>query len=217
MKVSSGKILLALLLIATLYWVFFFRERDTLEKAIKRVEMYYAKDIERICNERNLPPEYFKALIILECGARKPAPSRFEPLTFKQMSAVKSGKADKFFIYTSQDLQKYTYQNLRDMSTSWGALQIMGYHAPYLNISLDKIQSSKTSLYYGILWVDKSYGQLLREGNFKDAFHLHNTGKKHPIGAPTTTDPLYVAKGLEYIKIFATKQKAAAEQQSLIK
>ena len=86
---------------------------------------------------------------------------------------------------------------IKNLSTSWGPFQLMGYQVNKLNIHVKDIRGAN-SVKWGIKWINDSYGNYLREGKFEEAFRIHNTGK--PNGR--TFDPEYVKNGLMYIKYF---------------
>jgi len=168
------------------------------KEVIQKVKANYEPQVKQICQELNLPAEYFLALIILECSARKKPPSRYEPHVFEKLKAVKNGKLDSYSGLTKTDLQPRNEASLKLLATSWGALQIMGYNCISLKISIDQLKGAN-SLRYGILWCKLSYGKYLEKKDFKNAFHIHNTGKPYPsFWFPRTHDPLYVNKGLAY-------------------
>ncbi|MCS7004386.1 MAG: hypothetical protein NZM38_03570 [Cytophagales bacterium] len=179
---------------------------STIQSVITRTEKNYGEEIEKYCQKFNLPAEYFKALVILECSGAKPAPSRFEPKVFEKLKRVKYEKDDKFDVITPSDLEKYSDRELIDLATSWGPLQIMGYHSIPLNIHIKELKGEK-SLYYSILWANQNYGYLLRKKDFKNAFHFHNTGRMHPNGLPQTYHRNYVSLGIEYTKKFQKTKK----------
>jgi len=71
-----------------------------------------------------------------------------------------------------------------------------------LGIPLAKL-TGKNYLYWAIKWINRNYGNFIRNNEFKNAFHIHNAGKKYPDnGKPETFDPKYVSKGLEYMDYF---------------
>lgn len=91
---------------------------------------------------------------------------------------------------------------LKNLSTSWGPFQLMGYQCVALKTQVRDIRG-KDAVKWGIHWVEKAYGNYLRKGEFKNAFHIHNTGKPYPkYGKPLTTNPDYVENGLRYMKYF---------------
>jgi hypothetical protein len=61
----------------------------------------------------------------------------------------------------------------------------------------------KRAVSNGAKWINMNYGDQLRSGHIKDAFHIHNTGKPYPQhGPPRTYHKEYVPKGLKYIEEF---------------
>ena len=51
--------------------------------------------------------------------------------------------------------------------------------------------TNHNALAVGVRWVSDNYGNTIRSNRFKDAFHMHNTGRPHPkVGAPRTYDPI---------------------------
>ncbi len=61
-------------------------------------------------------------------------------------------------------------------------------------------------MYYAVKWIKLTYGQSLKEKNYRDAFHIHNTGRKYPkFGGAQTHDPNYVENGLRFKRIFREK------------
>ncbi len=172
---------------------------------IQRVEENYAEETEIICAELGLPANYFKALIILECGAQKPAPSRFEPKVYGKLKDLKEGRIEKYSNLTQKQLADYDDSGLRILATSWGPLQIMGYHCILLDIPISQLKSQK-SLRFGIEWCKKNYGKYLKDKDYRNCFHLHNTGKKYPkLWNVQTHDPDYVERGMAYIEAFEKK------------
>lgn len=190
------------ILVIALVWLAWIGGRSCVVTAnrevIQKVKINYEAQVQQICQELNLPPEYFLALIILECSARKNPPSRYEPRVFEKLKAVKNGKLASYSGLTKADLQSYNEATLKLLATSWGALQIMGYNCIFLKISIEELKGAN-SLWHGIHWCKINYGKYLEKGDFKNAFHIHNTGKPHPaFWFPQTHDPLYVNKGLAY-------------------
>jgi hypothetical protein len=168
------------------------------QKAITKVKQNYEEKVEAICKDLDLPSDYFKALIILECSAQKNPPSRFEPKVFEKLKGVRQGKQRSYSGLKKADLEKYSDQDLRLLASSWGALQIMGYNCIGLGISIDELKG-ENGLKYAILWCKKNYGNYLETRDYRNAFHIHNTGKPYPISLiPQTHDPAYVFKGIAY-------------------
>jgi hypothetical protein len=186
---------------------------------VGKLRANYAEEIDEICQTRNLPAEYFKALAILECSAQKPAPSRFEPKIFERLKEVRAGKQPTYGVLKTSQLRELTDEHLRDMATSWGTFQLMGYHAYTIGIAPREL-GGEDGLRQSILWIEKNYGQYLRKNDFGNAFHIHNTGKPIPLtGEHQTYDSQYIPRGLEFIKIFQEERikKEIEKRQDTLK
>lgn len=169
---------------------------------VERVEKNYGAEVEKYAKEFNLPSSYLKALIALECSGRKPPGKRYEKHIFKRLKNLKDGKIAKYENIKTQDLSELGDDGLKNLATSWGPFQLMGYKCFLLKIYVADIRGSN-SLYHGIRWINLTYGNYLRKGNFKDGFHIHNTGRPFPKnGKPKTYDPSYVERGLKYMEQF---------------
>ncbi len=169
-----------------------------------RIEKNYEKAVDKICKELDLPAHYFKALIVLECSGNLPAGKRFEAHVYDKLKQLQKGKIQTYSGLKTKDLKRYSDHELKLLATSWGPLQVMGYHCIALGKSIEHF-AGPNALYNSILWCKKTYGHLLKNGNYRDAFHYHNTGKVHPTLLPQTTDPNYVRRGIAYMENFAPK------------
>lgn len=180
-------------------WKEFARARPSPGKAIgfEATRKNYTTEILHWSRVYQLPPAYLLALSQLECGGRRPAGSRFEKHVYARLQRVRSGDRSRYEAATSHVLADATDAALRNLATSWGPFQLMGYKCVELDIQLRDIRGEE-AVRWGIHWIDLTYGDALRNGNFRNAFHIHNTGRPFPSdGIPTTHDPRYVEKGLQ--------------------
>lgn len=162
-----------------------------------RTEKNYGGEVDKLAIEFNLPSEYLKALIILECSGKKNIPSRFEKHVFKELKNVRDRKRKKYGQITQKDISDASNAALKNLASSWGPFQLMGYKCFQLDIKVQDVRG-KQSLYWGIKWINEEYGYLIRGGEYEEAFRIHNTGK--PNGK--THDSNYVKNGLNYIDYF---------------
>jgi hypothetical protein len=170
--------------------------------AVERTKVNYGAKVDKIAKEFNISPEYLKALIVLECSGKKNPKQRFEVHIFERLKQVRDGDRKKYENITAETLKGASDEALKNLATSWGEFQLMGYKCVQLDISISEIRGRK-SLYYGVKWITSEYGHLLKKKRYKDAFHYHNTGRKHPIvGRARTHNPKYVELGLAYMKQF---------------
>jgi hypothetical protein len=169
------------------------------QNIIERTLSNYQDKIEPLAKKYDLPSNYLLALIALECSGRKVVPHRFESHVHSKLLKVKSGELKNLENVESSNLKNADKQMLKELASSWGPFQLMGYKCFNINVKLVDLKNGN-SLESGVKWIDKNYGELLRRGQFKDAFHLHNTGRKHPrFGPPRTYHADYVPKGLKYM------------------
>jgi len=162
----------------------------------------YKKEITALAKKFKLPPSYLMAVIMLESSGKKKVPVRYEKGIYKELLSVKKGKKKSFENLTQKDVKNLSKKELKKLSCSYGPFQIMGYKSFILDISLDTLRGKK-NMYYAVKWINHTYGDYVRNKNYKDAFHIHNAGKKYPEdGIPTTHDPDYVKNGLKYEKYF---------------
>ncbi|NND77767.1 MAG: hypothetical protein HKN39_06255 [Flavobacteriales bacterium] len=178
------------------------RKPLTVVEIVKRTQNNYGEDIEKLAREFNVPSNYLKALIVLEVGGRKPAPTRFEKGVFQKLKLVKEGKRKRYEKVKKKTIANASEDALKNLATSWGAFQIMGYKCVQLGVNVSDIRGER-SLYWGVKWISEEYGKYLRKGKFKDGFHIHNAGSKYPRnGKPRTYHADYVPNGLKYMDMF---------------
>lgn len=162
----------------------------------------YGHDVKIWAKQFDLPPEYLMAVIMLECSGRKDVPPRFEQGVYNKLIEVKERRRASLESISYSDIADASDEALRNLASSWGPFQLMGYKCLHLGIKIRDLRGS-SSLYYGIKWIDGTYGDYVRKGQYADAFHIHNTGRAVPKnGKYTTYDPKYVPNGLQYMEYF---------------
>lgn len=157
----------------------------------------YGKEVKRLAVEFDLPYEYLMALIILESSGSKSIEPRFEKNVFKKLKRFRDGKLDTFENLKKESIEDASDDAIRNLAKSWGPFQLMGYKCLPLNINVDDIRGDN-SLYWGVVWINKEYGDYLRKNKMEQAFRIHNTG------SPTkrTFNSRYVRNGLKHIEFF---------------
>ncbi len=175
----------------------------TIHKTVVEKTMANYKDpVLKAAQKYDLPPEFLLSLIVLESSGRKIVPQRFEKHVFTKLDAVARSKLKNLEGITAKDLKGMTDSDLKDFASSWGPFQIMGYKCLEIGVDVNELQG-KNAVMNGVKWIHQNYGTELRQGNYKDAFHLHNTGKPYPsLGPPRTYNKDYVPKGLRYVEEF---------------
>ncbi len=193
---------LGIILAQKLYNKFLYNSSQANLTAVERTWINYREDVLEVCKESDIAPEYLLALIALECSGVKEIPSRFESHVFVKLQDVRSGTMPNFESITTHDIQSSSDDALKNLASSWGPFQLMGYQCFYLDIKLKDLRGQK-AIYYGTKWIENAYGKSLTKKRYKDAFHLHNTGKPYPkFGPPRTHSRRYVPNGLKLMKEF---------------
>lgn len=112
-----------------------------------------------------------------------------------------AGEIDNFEGIVPEDILNSDDAALKNLASSWGPFQLMGYQCFHLNIKILRNFCGRKSVFYGAKWIKQVYGKSLQQKKYKDAFHLHNTGKKYPkIGPPRTHNRSYVPNGIKFMK-----------------
>ena len=156
----------------------------------------YSEDVKAAALKFELPYGYLMALIQLECSGKKPAGERFEPHVFQRLKAVRDGRRENYENITAAHLTDASDAALKNLATSWGPFQLMGYKCILLDVKIRDIRGDM-GVYHGADWINQTYGDRLRRGEYKNCFHLHNTGRPYPkVGLPSTHDPQYVPRGV---------------------
>ncbi len=181
------------------------------ESGIQAAIHFYGDQVKELSQKYDLPYSYLMALIMLESSGRRNPKPRFEKGVYNKLKAVRDGRLSHYENITQQDLLGMGDRQLKDLARSWGPFQIMGYKSLKMDISVHDLHNYK-ALENGVRWINKEYGNLLRQGRYRDAFHYHNTGHVIPHDGKTyTTDPYYVEKGIKYMKIFEQLSKSTKE------
>jgi len=157
----------------------------------------YGEEINRLAIEFDLPYEYLMALVVLECSGANPIEPRFEKHVYKKLKLFRDGDLNRFENLNKESIKDASDEALENLAKSWGPFQLMGYKCLKLGVKINDIRGDN-SLYWGVYWINKEYGDYLRRNKLEQAFRIHNTGS--PSGA--TYNSRYVRDGLKHIKYF---------------
>jgi len=165
----------------------------------------YGSEFKKLGKQFDIAPEYLAALCMLETGGRKPAGSRYEKHVYARLRLVKMGLKKRYEHVVHSDIKNAEDEALQNLSTSWGPFQLMGYKCLLYGINVKDLRN-ENGTYWGVKWINEAYGRLLKKGDYKNAFHYHNTGRMMPAnGISKTHDPEYVKNGLELMAYFREK------------
>lgn len=197
-------IIILIVAVQKIYNRYLYNHSDAKLSVVERTWLNYKDEVKKSSLKLDLPADYLLALIALECSGFKEVPSRFEPHVFTKLQDVRDGEVNNFEGIVTPDIHNSNDDALKNLASSWGPFQLMGYQCLYLDIKLKEMRG-KNSVYYSSVWIKNAYGKYLEKKQYKDAFHLHNTGKPYPkVGPPKTHNRYYVPKGLKFMKEFRT-------------
>ncbi len=126
---------------------------------------------------------------------------------FERLKGARDGKYNSFGSLKHDKLKNLSDGAVKNLATSWGPFQLMGYQAFELGVYVNDIRGHE-AVKHGIKWCNNRYGRYLKKEKYPDCFHIHNTGQPHPKhGKPFTYDPDYIKKGMKYIQYFDYKLK----------
>ncbi len=169
-------------------------------------EQNYGEEMREISSALDVPYAYLMALAVLECSGEKPAGHRFEQHVYRELIKVKEGKRRAYEAVRQEHLVALSEEEIRDLATSWGPFQLMGYKAIGLGVDVEDLSDEEVAAREGARWIRKEYGRFLTRKKWKDAFHIHNTGKRFPLnGHSRTHDPYYVSDGVRYMKYYDSR------------
>jgi len=169
-------------------------------------EKNYSEEIAELSKQYDLSYPYLMSLIVLECKGNKPAGHRYESHVNQRLKQLQLGKRERYENIRSSDLKELNEDALKNLSTSWGPFQLMGYKAIPLGVNVKDLKDESSATEIGVRWISKEYGHFLKKKKFKDAFHYHNTGRRFPLsGRSQTHNPYYVSDGIKYMKYYAKR------------
>ncbi|MBT6163270.1 MAG: hypothetical protein HOH92_06190 [Crocinitomicaceae bacterium] len=173
---------------------------------LQATEKNYGDEVQKWSAHYDVPFPYLMALIQLESGGRKPAGRRFEEHVFERLKEVQVGTRTRYENVVEADLDGANDEAIRNLATSWGPFQLMGYKCILLDLQIRDIRG-QDAIRAGVEWIDVTYGDVLRKGSYEDAFHLHNTGKPFPKSGETLTyHPDYVEKGIRLMEGYTPRK-----------
>ncbi len=195
--------IISLSLIISLFFLFSNKSQITNPAGIEYAKKNYEKDVQKYAKKYKISSAYLMALIMLESSGRKNIKPRFEKHVYYRLLKLRDGRIKHFENLTPADLKGFSNKRIREYAKSYGPFQIMGYKTIKMRISLNDLKG-RNAIKYGVYWINKDYGYLLRQGKFMDAFHMHNTGRVYPqSGKPQTHNPKYVQYGMQYLRYFS--------------
>lgn len=143
-----------------------------------------------------VPDDFLAGLIGVEAGVGrdgqiKPEAKRFEKHVFAALELVRGGGRKRYGTITTARLRPLTDSALRNLASSWGLTQIMGWHvmAELEPATIAELRAPETHLPLAVKLLEAAAGEYLRANDFASVLRIWNTGRANG----TTHDPNYVA------------------------
>ena len=160
------------------------------------------KEILAAVDGTEIPASYLAALISLEShppGNRNS--QRFESKIFQRLLELKKDGRSFGGIPRSR-VSDLTDSQLRELATSYGLTQIMGYHCLDMGCSIQDL-SGDYHLMWSVAYIRRHYLQKIKQKDWQACFRIHNTGK--PEGTTHRND--YAEKGVLRMQYYDEWQK----------
>jgi hypothetical protein len=194
-----------------------------------RIYRTWGREISEATSNSPVLPSFLAALTANESGGNAAA-QVFEPGIYKRLQAVVSGEEPAFGSLVAEDLLSQSLSEfeprieesalrmiqstalqpdvseaarekaLREMATSWGLTQIMGYHVIRWKRNIQDLLDPATHFQFAIDLLEElgRRFQLNLSRDFESLFRSWNTG--HPSGK--TFDPDYAFRGIQRMRIY---------------
>ena len=173
-----------------------------------RIKTHWGLAIQEACKYSSVPPEFLATLIANESGGR-PEVRRFEPAIFQKLQAVRNGTQRAWGSLDARYLIKLSDNDLRELATSWGLTQILGWHALFWGRAPADLLEPQFNLNLAVRLLARfaQAFQLDLRTEFESLLRCWNTGQpadnpKTPRIEGRTSDPKYVENGLARMEIY---------------
>jgi hypothetical protein len=205
MAVTSKKFyflfVVLLTIVITIIAIIYVKKNDKFYYQLQ-VEKNYGDEINKAAEAFDIDRNYLKALCLLESSGELPAGKRFEKKVYNDLKQLRARKIKKYSGLTPAMIKNASDEALKNLATSWGPFQLMGYQCLLVGVKVQDIRGDST-VYFSVKWIKQTYGDYLAKRRYADAFHIHNTGIPVPKnGKYRTYHPEYVPRGLKLMQLF---------------
>ena len=159
-------------------------------------------EIARAAAGTAVSPAYMAALISIESSPPGNRESeRFEPNVYRRLKELKY-EGTAWGGLNRKDLARYNDAGLRQLATSYGLVQIMGYHCIEMGCEVSELKGDY-QLQWAAVYMQNHYEKHARQRQWSQCFRIHNTGR--PDGRPHRSD--YVERGLARMQYYEEWEK----------
>lgn len=163
------------------------------QKIAKQIRDRFGKKIAEACGGTPVPQNLVAGLIGVEAGKdrngqlREDA-TRFEPGVFAKLKRVRDKSLTSYNNLRYSHVKDLDDAGLRNLSTSFGLTQTMGWWAIHLGISVADLRDPQKHIGYAVQLLLLNAAKYIESGNYLAVFRIWNSGS--PTGK--TYDPDYV-------------------------
>lgn len=154
-------------------------------------------EIETAVDGTEIPASFLAALISLEShppGNRNSR--RFEPKVYQRLLEMKN-HGRSFSRLPVEKIRVLSDAELRELATSYGLTQIMGYHCLDLGCSIEDL-AGEYHLLWSVAYMRRHYLPQIVKKDWEACFRIHNTGR--PEGTTHRSD--YAERGLVRMRYY---------------
>lgn len=185
----------------------------------RQIHDRFGPEIEDACAGSSVPEDFLGGFCGVEAGVDhaghiSETATRFEPGVFHHLQLVRDGLAKSWSHITTADLAGSTDDALRNLATSYGLTQIMGWHMIHdLAGTIADLRDPEKHLHYAVELLNLTAGRYLRAKDFESVLRIWNSGT--PTGR--TYDPDYVHNALavkaEYSKLITDNGQLTTDHE----
>lgn len=134
------------------------------------------------CTNSIVPEDFLAGFIGVEAGIDRdgqirPEATRFEPGVFHKLTAVRDGLMSRWSGIVTRDLNGLSDAAIRNLATSWGMTQIMGWHLIHnLKGTIQDLRDPDKHLHFTVQLLVLTASVHLKNGRFDNVLRIWNTG-----------------------------------------
>lgn len=134
------------------------------------------------CSNSIVPEDFLAGFIGVEAGIDRtgqirPEATRFEPGVYHKLTAVRDGLMSRWSGIVTRDLNGLSDAAIRNLATSWGMTQIMGWHLIHnLKGTIQDLRDPDKHLHFTVQLLVLTASVHLKSGRFDNVLRIWNTG-----------------------------------------
>jgi hypothetical protein len=138
--------------------------------------------IHAACSRSIVPRSFLAGFIGVEAGVDSngqiiPEATRFEPHVYERLRAVRDGLIGSYNKITRADIAALSDDAIRNLATSWGITQIMGWHTVHnLDCTIADLRDPEKHLHYTVALILLTAERFVTRNDWPSVLRIWNTG-----------------------------------------